>query len=365
VLLNIKGVSIDSRPRADGRWQGRVTLNGVQKSVYGKTREEVLLKIQNIINSGGLANRNVKKEVRLYQWLDDWFRLYKKPKLKAITSADTEYYIERLKKIFADSPLKKISGITIQEKMLELKSARMRDVLFNTLNAALEKAAQLKYIKDNPCISVDFPHYERVKKPAMTRKEQAVFVERIKTTKHETLYLLLLTTGLRISEALALTKADITAEGISVNKNIVFRKQFKDGIVQNTPKTKAGVRVVPLPDEIRARLNAIDTTGRLFPLKSDATKAAAARLFKSIGMHGYGVHTLRHTYDTRLFEDGIPSKVRQYLMGHASSRTTDDIYTDVKKEHIAKFVGKIQDCFSPDLTLKNTDFDTKNPPETE
>jgi hypothetical protein len=45
----IKGISIDSKPRVDGRYQGRITVEGVRKSVYGKSLGEVSQKIKSLL----------------------------------------------------------------------------------------------------------------------------------------------------------------------------------------------------------------------------------------------------------------------------------------------------------------------------
>ena len=46
----------------------------------------------------------------------------------------------------------------------------------------------------------------------------------------------------------------------------------------------------------------------------------------------FSVHSLRHTFTTRLVEAGVNIKVVQNVLGHADFSTTMDIYTDVTKE---------------------------------
>lgn len=51
-----------------------------------------------------------------------------------------------------------------------------------------------------------------------------------------------------------------------------------------------------------------------------------------------GMHTLRHTYATRAIERGVPPKVLQQLLGHASIKTTMDRYVHVTDESLSKAI---------------------------
>ena len=46
MLINVKGVSINNTPRKDGRYQGYIIDNGIKRYIYGKTKEEVAIKIK-------------------------------------------------------------------------------------------------------------------------------------------------------------------------------------------------------------------------------------------------------------------------------------------------------------------------------
>ena len=51
-------------------------------------------------------------------------------------------------------------------------------------------------------------------------------------------------------------------------------------------------------------------------------------------------HTLRHTYATRCYENGVDQQVVQKLLGHSTLAMTTDLYTHVseekKKEEVAE-----------------------------
>jgi integrase len=53
------------------------------------------------------------------------------------------------------------------------------------------------------------------------------------------------------------------------------------------------------------------------------------RLAREAGLPRLSLHGLRHTFATLALKAGIPSKVVAEVLGHASARTTEDIYTHV------------------------------------
>ena len=63
----------------------------------------------------------------------------------------------------------------------------------------------------------------------------------------------------------------------------------------------------------------------LMKLAEDAVSLAA--FLKAI--REVGVHALRHTYATRLFEKGVDIKIISELLGHSSTEITYRIYVHV------------------------------------
>ena len=66
-----------------------------------------------------------------------------------------------------------------------------------------------------------------------------------------------------------------------------------------------------------------------------------AYLLSNIDNNTYSVHTLRHTFTTRMYEAGVNIKAMQEILGHADAETTMDIYAeatrDLKKSEIINF----------------------------
>ena len=159
------------------------------------------------------------------------------------------------------------------------------------------------------------------------------------------MFVFLLQTGLRIGEALALTHEDIDREKktVSVIKDVVFIAGKR--IEQDTPKSAAGVRSVPIPGEALTLIaKANGTEKSVFPFTYDYVRSALRRISLSLGFN-VSAHILRHTYATRLEEAGVSPKVKQYLLGQSTSRITQDVYTHIQSDFINEKAEQIRSAF--------------------
>jgi integrase len=66
------------------------------------------------------------------------------------------------------------------------------------------------------------------------------------------------------------------------------------------------------------------------PLRPDSVSASVSALCKSLGLpKGTSLHSLRHTHASALLAQGVPLTTVSKRLGHASIRTTADIYSHV------------------------------------
>ena len=72
------------------------------------------------------------------------------------------------------------------------------------------------------------------------------------------------------------------------------------------------------------------------------------RLLNAAGLKGknesYGVHTLRHTFASMLFDKGCDVKVVSELLGHANTKITENTYIHILNKHKIKAI-KTLDTF--------------------
>ena len=72
------------------------------------------------------------------------------------------------------------------------------------------------------------------------------------------------------------------------------------------------------------------------------------RILKKCNLNDFRFHDLRHTFTTRLFENGIPPKTVQSLLDHSNISTTLNIYTHIMKDTKDKAIDKLNFLFNLD-----------------
>lgn len=205
-----------------------------------------------------------------------------------------------------------------------------------------------------------------------TLDEQLKFIEAIKGNDLEMLFITALDTGLRQGELFALTWNDIDLK----NKVIYVNKTFKrvkntdtgeyEDIIQS-PKTKKGVRVVPIPYHLIDKLNRHRLNQKSLKLKaanlyednnlvfsntfgkyldSGNVLKKFKKILKDNDIPTRKFHDLRHTYATRLFELGEEAKTVQELLGHSNISITLDTYTHVLDSLKGNAISKLNDLYS-------------------
>ena len=110
---------------------------------------------------------------------------------------------------FGQKEIALITTDDVQTLLVGMKSLRVRDMCKINLSQCFKKAVTLGIIKMNPCDAVELKKHKAEKKKALTIEEQERFLSEIEGSKYELLYRTLLATGMRIGEALALTRSDV------------------------------------------------------------------------------------------------------------------------------------------------------------
>lgn len=136
--------------------------------------------------------------------------------------------------------------------------------------------------------------------------------------------------GLRISEALSLTKADMKDSFL-----VIKGKGNKERYIpwQDKVKSAIGDYLALLPYDIPAK-NSIFVGLRGKPLHASAFGKVLIELRRAYNLPEYLTpHAYRHSFATHLLEDGADLRAIQELLGHADLATTQR-YTKITSKHL-------------------------------
>lgn len=387
------------RNRANGEgWIGELKRNGsvvgyrasiyigrnsdgkeIRKQFTAKTKKEVTDKLNKFKAEMVLGTVSSDDKITLAEWFHCWLFDYR---IKDLKPKSFEKYEGIYRNYIKDSEIGKIKlkdlrATHLQKFYNKLESqynkppSTIRN-LNTRLKPCLSDAEKQGYIPKNYCKMVNLPKDNNIKEVnILTKDEQQEFIRYIKGHKLEMLFLTALGTDLRLGELLGLKWSDINFDTkiITVSRNLSRAKNKETGkyeLIEQTPKTKNGYREVPIPTNILDKLKEHkihQNKQRLFvgqvykyndyvftddignPIDDKRPGRNLKSILKKLNINPIKFHALRHTYATRLFENNIPPKTVQALMGHSDISVTMDIYTHVMNDTKLEAVEKLNDIF--------------------
>ena len=226
------------------------------------------------------------------------------------------------------------------------------------LRPAFQMAVDDDIIRKNPFkfqVS-DILQNDAEKRTALTDAQQKAYLKYVQENSQDNYYddiVILLGTGLRVSELYGLTKKDVDFKTRCIFVDHQLCRTADKPYFITAPKTSSGVRTVPMSETVYAALKHVlkkrmasksepiidGYGGFLFLDKSGMPKVAMhlenymRNLQKKLNRI-YGntfprvtPHVLRHTFCTNMQQGGIDVKSLQYLMGHSNVSVTLDVYT--------------------------------------
>ena len=241
---------------------------------------------------------------------------------------------------------------------------------------AFQMACNEDIIRRNPFDFklVDVVPNDSKKRGAMTEEQQDLwmtFIREDKTyAKYYDEFVVLLGTGMRVSEFCGLTMKDLDFESrrIRVDHQLVRERSGKY-YVEKT-KTACGVRYIPMTDDVYQSLKNIlarrkkvkvktivDGYSGFILLDKDSKPKVALHIENEMrwAMKKYGKlhpdqplpnitpHVFRHTFCTNMANAGMDVKTLQYLMGHSDVGVTLNIYTHASYDRAAEQMTKLVD----------------------
>lgn len=372
--------------RKDKKYSARyVTKNGKRLEKYFDTLPEARNWLADSRYEDTHGTTGITSTVTVDTWFNYWYdnlivdlspntrRNYKERYEKNVKPTIGKMCMSDVKpmhcKMILNNMMAVYAGSTIRQTYIAMgtmfRAAVMNDVISKHPMDGVRYTKPVKAASDHRVLSIE---------------EQRKFLEVAKTSHNYYQYALILETGLRTGEMIGLTwdAVDMVNKTLTVNKALEFRHKqqvWRAG----PPKTQSSYRTIPLTNraynlllelrELRksqkmskdlaqvltytdrhtGQTASLDMRDLVFinfrtgmPTKNSSYDTHLYKLCDAAGIPPFCMHTLRHTYATRAIESGMPPKVLQKLLGHASIQTTMDTYVHVTDDSLSNAVQQFE-----------------------
>lgn len=370
--------------RDNGSWVGRLNI-GIKpdgkpkiKCFSGKTEAEVKRKIREY-NAGSFGVEKQKISVETY--FLNWLKVYKKDYLKSSSYDKLENtIIHQIIPNIGMIQLQQLTADDIQKLLSKLKSDGYSHSIvkkaYDCVGAVMKHALINEDIDKNPMLLIKPPEKNSFPQKEIrffTEEEVSLIVEE-SSRRYSTgtpvyiygdVFILMLNTGIRVGELIALEKDDWNEEEktLHIKRNIqLVKKRDSDGnpisgceLVCNTTKTYSGNRIIPLnQNAINALRNLCDAHPKSKYIVCSANENLLPpqriertfyRLLKNVGLDKTGIHSLRHTFASMLFAKKVDVKTVSKLLGHASIQITLNTYIHLIENADHDAVAVLDDIF--------------------
>lgn len=254
------------------------------------------------------------------------------------TLARYRTYVTRdIDPVFGSMPVSAVTETTIARWVQQLGgSGKTISNKHGFLSGAFNAAVRAQVIASNPCQGRRLPHTRVAETVFLTPPEFVLLREHIERDRWKNLATWLVSTGMRFSEATALTAADIDAEARTCRITKAWKYSGDYRPVIGPPKTRKSIRTISLPP---AALGVIDLTAPGLVFTNGAGNPVRAQEFFNGGWKPGRdaamkagltkcprVHDLRHSCASWMIAAGVPLPIIQQHLGHESIQTTIGVY---------------------------------------
>ena len=286
-----------------------------------------------------------EKSELFYIYYEKWIHIYKEGAIRDVTMRKYEITLLWLKRLVPELRLSQLNRISYQQLLNDYAEVHERQTTMDfhhQIKAAVLDAVDEGLIDRDPTrkaiIKGRSPRIKKIK--YLNQFELHILLVNLKLTSEinwDWLILLIAKTGMRFSEALALTPKDFdfSHQSLIVDKTWDYKG---DGGFLPT-KNKSSVRKIQLDWQTIIKFSElikglpedkpIFVNGRVF---NSTVNGVLERYCKKLGIPVISIHGLRHTHASLLLFAGVSIASVARRLGHASMTTTQKTYIHIIQE---------------------------------
>lgn len=350
---------------ASGKWEAMLDL-GYIPGPDGKKRRKRVKRVRDTERAAiealdelkrqhHLGTLQTTKNPRLGDYLREWFDAQGPARWKPTSTRAHRTSLNRCIEALGHIRLDQLRAGHVEHMLNQLAATYARNTISGAvavLRMALKDAVRDGLVARNVATDARMPRH--VAKPAtaarfMTESELQRFLAAAHDHRDGPLFVLAVTTGLRLGELRGLTWDDVDMDA----GMLTVRRQLQDntsggGWQFTTPKTESSVRTLPLPATARAVLKRqhrhqleervlagskwrdhgfVFTAQHGQPVQASRVHHALKAVLSAASVPDLRVHDLRHCFASYLIHHGADLLTVRDLCGHASIKQTADTYS--------------------------------------
>lgn len=323
-------------------------------SIYGRTRVEVQQKLREIQQEHERGVLMVGPTPTLGAFLSQWLAATR-PRVRPKTYVSYEGTV-RLHLIphIGNVRLRNLTPAHVQN-VLTLKaeaglSPRSTRYVLLVLRIAVRQAERWGLVSRNVAQLVDGPRAMYRPITVLTPEQCRILLHAARGDRHEALYTLAVSLGLRRGEVLGLRWSDVDIQKKRLTIAAALQRVKGEGLVLVETKTARSRRMVSLPDVCVAALRShrvrqiqdkllagslwvetgfLFTTGIGTPLDGETVGRRLRKLMVAAGLPPLRFHDLRHSAASLLLAQSVAPRVVMDVLGHSQIGVTMNTYSHV------------------------------------
>ena len=357
----------------DAKWRGTFEITARDqlghkktKNFTGKTEAEVIKKMKVWkLDQEKFATKSIQKML-FSTYIKHWLEVTKAPTLRPASYKRLKCTIDyHIIPNIGQIPVGKLMPKHIQRLIDMLSECENPQHSFSSIkkvrdaiNSCLQDGVDKGLLVNNPCVSVKLPSFDNQKPrksiQVFSEAETRVIIEeclrKYKNGKpiyyYGAMYLLILNTGLRLGEALALSWENVDLENrvIHIDSTLCSLSDEKGKAylaAQKITETSSFVRDIPLNDNAIIAIDTLKLNGSTkYVLESrigdcfspENLQNGFYHILEICSLPKLGIHALRHTFACDQYAISEDQKRISELLGNASISVTENIYTKALRD---------------------------------
>lgn len=311
--------------------------------------------------------KNLKENMKFSQLVDKYFEEYAPNELKPVTAYNYKLAIKtHILPVFGNMKVKNIDVSDVSKFLTTLSlsssSCRKMKIIFSSI---FSFGISQKYISENPCKGAlykkDTRKNRKVNHYTVEQGKQLIGLTSEYST-FNTIIRLLLFSGMRSGEALALKWSSISFEDMTIKIENTLTYADREWFL-TTPKTNKSIRSIKVSEVVIEMLKEhkkkqdeakrivgsawkepdmifTSSTGNFYD--RSLLNSQFKRFLEKNNMPKLSLHGLRHTNASILINNGIGIKAISSHLGHCNINITGDIYLHMFEEYKAKIADVME-----------------------